>query len=369
MRAHSVAKQLQERITIRENNTEGILNYDIDNAYPQRMIVAVSQSGIATTCLNWYRRFLRGQGFMDELFSSSVVNRKGITANQLLALTAKDLSVMQGFALHVNYNLNLEISEVNFMPFERTRLPKPDSNEFFGKIAVHKDWARQKSKHVRKEDIEFFDVFNPDPLIISEQIKAAGDISQYKGQILWVSAEFNTYPTAIFDSVLEDIDTDSGIKIFKNRAVGKGFKADHLFIHKGKFENDRDRDEFIESMEDFEGAENAASMLLVEVERDEDIPDIKVLQSPKHDKLFEHTESSIEENIRQVFLTPEVFIKSQPGKLGQTQQLIDSEAFYNKTTQDERMMLSEAFARVFRKFHRGINSTNDFKIKPFTFAS
>lgn len=368
MRAH-VHTKVKERIVIRENKTEGILNYDIDNAYPQRMIAAVSHSGIATTCLKWYHKFLRGQGFMDELFSSSIINRKGITVNGLLGLIAKDFARMQGFALHVNYNLNFEITEVNFMPFERTRLPLPDSNEFFGKIAVHKDWARQKSSRIRKTDIQWFDVFNPNPEIIAAQIEKAGSIQQYKGQILWISTEHNAYPTAIYDAEIEDIETDAGIKIYKNRSVIKGFKADHIFIYKGKFQSDSDRDEFIESMEDFEGADNAASMLLVEIERKEEIPEIIALQAPKNDKLFEHTESSIEENIRQIFLVPEVFIKSTPGKLGQDSQLTQAEDFYNKTTEDERMTIEDAFKKVFTKFHVGINSTLDFTIKPFTFGS
>ena len=328
MQIHYSAK-VRERIVVRVNKTQGILNYDIDNSYPQRMLAAVANSGIATTCIRWYRKFIEGHGFVDEQFASAVINRKGMTMNQLLYLQALNYARLQGFAFHVNYDANFQIAEVNYQPFQDCRLTVPDSEEYVGKIAVYRDWARLTGRNINKRDINLIDVFNSDPEVIQAQVERVGSLQQYKGQILWVSAEYNAYPLAIYDSVLEDIETDSGVKIFKNRGVIKGFKAQHLFVYKGKFENDTDREQFDEKIEEFTGAENSSTMLVVEAEKEEEIPEIKEIKAPRNDKLFEHTEKSIEENIRQQFLIPEVFIRSTPGKLGQDNSLKDAEKFYN----------------------------------------
>lgn len=362
-------KKLKQRIQVKENKTEGVLNYDVDNAYPQRMLAAIAESGIATTCVDWYRRFIQGQGFTDEIFGKAIINPSGLTPGTLLRQVVKDFARMNGFAIHVNYNLNFQISDVSWMPWKRTRLTKPDSNDVVGKIAVHKDWGREHSSRIFKTDIDFIDTFNPDPQIVAIQMEAAGGIDKYKGQILWYSPELNSYPLAVYDPVLEDIETDAGIMTFKNRSVMTGFKASYLFIHKGKFETTRDREKFLDSLGDFETVINTNSMMLVEVEDKEEIPEIIKVDAPKNDKLFELTEKSIEENIRQIFHIPEVFIKSTPGKLGQDSSLQQAEQFYNKDTEDERLIFEEEFERLFKHFRSPINPSLDYSIIPFTFGS
>ena len=366
---HIHQPKIKQRVVIKENRTEGILNYDIDNAYPQRMLSALAHSGIASTCVDWYRRFILGQGFTDEIFGRSTINADGLTPNLLLRLVVKDFARLNGFAIHVNYNMNGAISNVNWMPWTRTRLTKPDDQDLVGKIAVHKDWARERSLLIRKTDIEFINTFNDDPEIVMAQIESAKGIDRYRGQILWFSPEGMNYPLVRFDPVLEDVQTDAGIKVSKNSAVLKGFKANRIFIYKGKFENDQDREDFLDEMEEFDGPENLNSSMLVEVDRKEEIPEIIQIEAPKSDKLFELTERTVQENIRMIYHVPEVFIKSTPGKLGQDGQLEQAEVFYNKDTEDERLIFNEQFKRLFANFMRPINPTGDFSIIPFTFAS
>lgn len=366
---HIHKPKIKNRIVVRENKAEGILNYDIDNAYPQRMLAALAHSGIASTCVDWYRRFILGQGFTDEVFGRSTINADGLTPNLLLRQVVKDFARMNGFAIHVNYNMNAAISSVNWMPWKRTRLTNPDDQDLVGKIAIHKDWAFETGIQLKKSDIDFIDNFNDDPEIVMAQIEAAKGIDKYKGQILWYSPEGMNYPLVRFDPVLEDVHTDAGIKVSKNSAVLKGFKASRFFIYKGEFENDQDRDDFLDEMEEFDGPENLNSTILVESKRKDDIPEVIQIEAPDADKLFELTERTVQENIRQIFHIPEVFIKSTPGKLGQDGQLTQAETFYNKDTEDERLIFNEQFERLFKNFVRPINPTGEYSIIPFTFGS
>lgn len=359
---------IKQRIQVKENKTDGILNYDVDNAYPQRMLSALAHSGKASTCVDWYRRFIIGQGFANENFKDAIINTEGETVNDILRFVTRDFARMNGFAIHVNYDLNANVTDIHWMPWKRTRLTKPDDKDLVGKIAVHKDWARERSTQIRKNDIEFIDNFNSDPEIIMAQIESAKGIDKYKGQILWYSPEGMNYPLVVFDPVLEDVKSDAGVAISRNSAILKGFKADRIFVYKGKFESDDDREDFLDELEEFDGPENVNSTMLVEVKREEEIPEIIQIQTPKHDKMFELSEKVIMSNIRQQFHIPEVFINSTPGSLGQDSQLKQAEVFYNKDTEDERQMFERQFERLFANFARPINETLDFSITPFTFG-
>ena len=65
------------------------------------------------------------------------------------------------------------------------------------KIAVHPDWSgktrKGKALQVKKENIDYIDVFNPQKDVILAQIEAAGGIEYHKGQILWVSMAGKKY--------------------------------------------------------------------------------------------------------------------------------------------------------------------------------
>jgi hypothetical protein len=53
--------QIERRILVRPNQTFGILNYDMDNAYPQRMLELVAGSPTAKDCWNKRAKFIAGK--------------------------------------------------------------------------------------------------------------------------------------------------------------------------------------------------------------------------------------------------------------------------------------------------------------------
>ena len=86
------------------------------------------------------------------------------------------------------------------------RLKMPDFQALdeegnFTKIALHPDWGRRNllSRRWRREDIDFIDLYNPDPEVIEQQVTAAGGWENYKGQIFYYSNEgFWRLPYAYF---------------------------------------------------------------------------------------------------------------------------------------------------------------------------
>src|ERR1700679_411184 len=110
--------QIERRILVRPNQTFGILNYDLDNAYPQRMLELVAGSPTAKDCWNHAAKFPGGDGFEEAPLGGQAVNAKGVTMAKLLKAVATDIVLFTGFGMHVNYSANFKIASVNYVRFD-----------------------------------------------------------------------------------------------------------------------------------------------------------------------------------------------------------------------------------------------------------
>jgi hypothetical protein len=355
---------IKTRIKVSDNTAWDIIKYDTDNAYPQNIIDLVNDSGTAKSCINLYAKYIIGQGFEDEKFNEQIINRKKITNNQLLRKLAYDYARFKGFAVHFNYNANLKISEINYVPYDYCRMVRVDDVGYISQIAIYDDWGKRIKSRIEKKDIKYIDIFNPQPDIIKAQIERDGGILNYKGQIYWYSSEgIGTYPLAPFDAILEDIDTDAQIKVFKFRNVTTSFMANHLLIHKGKFESENEREEFKETLNKFQGAEESAKIMLVEVDHEEQIPELKKVEPIDNDTLYEYTEQSVKSNIIESFGQPSVLLGREiAGKLGMTKEIPEWKLFYSEYTADERAIMSKIFQLINENYQYKI--TDNFNIIP-----
>ncbi len=339
---------IEKSLVVKENTVAGILNYGIDNLYAQRAMRTIAASGTATSCCELFAKFIHGQGFKDDKIGKLIVNRLGQTTNKVLRKLAKDYSRIKGFALHFNYNALLEISEINFVPYEYCRLSVPDDSGYVSKIKVYDNWDRSRSRQINNKKIKEYHVFNPDPAIVLSQIIQAGSIEQYRGQILWFSDDDKEYPASTCDAVLEDVVTDSKIKVFNFRTVTTGFMSGCVFVHKGKFKNDTERNAFIANINSFQGADESNKILVVEIENDEEIPDIKEFPIISNDKLFELMGPTVQKNIVRKFNQPLILLQIEtPGSLGGSKEVKDAQDIYDDFTKHERLMFSEVFGKIF----------------------
>lgn len=139
------------RIKPQVNRYAGVLDYGIDNAYPQRFINVVAGSGTALSCLNTYAKFLKGKGFEDEPLNKVVVNGKGQTLEDILSLVSTDYAYFNKAYVHVSYNGLLKINQLQFVPYEfvrfinESRLP-----EIPLMYAVYDDWTYEKRQNLKK---------------------------------------------------------------------------------------------------------------------------------------------------------------------------------------------------------------------------
>jgi hypothetical protein len=356
--------KIQKRIVRRDDRSLGIINYDIDNAYPQRVVDIVNGSGVAKTCVDIFFKFINGSGFVDAALGSRIVDGGKMTADKLLRRNVKDFAWIGGFAVHFNYDINGNKTTVNAIPFAHCRIAIDDDKNPV-KIAVYPDWNREVKKRIEKKEIDFIDLFNPDPEKVKQEIEIAGGIENYKGQVYYHGADGElVYPLAYYDSELEDVETDSQIKLFKYRNISGSFMASHMFVRYGQSEG-KDKDgedgDLVDGLKSFQGADNFNRIMLIDVDTPEQKPELLPFNHQNNDKLFEYHETSTQNNIRKVFTIPTIFLDAIAGSLGMSKELDEAVTFYNRMTQDERAVIEETYAYLF-----GDIITGSFKIKQLT---
>lgn len=370
--------QIERRITVRPNQTYGILNYDKDNAYPQRMLELVGASPTAKDCWNKRAKFIAGNGFEQADLGKQIINSKGLTLAKLLKAAAGDKALFSGFGIHVNYNANFKIASVNYVKFEDIRMGDTDSPETADKYAVYFDWGRKSWKHVMRSKITFLDRYNPDPGTIKQQVSMAGGWENYKGQLFYFNPEVDDYPLIEADSVWEDFETEAGIKVFNNREVTTGFlPSTMLFMPSRREEADNagpdDSDainqntpsQLEKDLGAFQGTKSSQKIIVIEYEDEASKPEFKPYAIQNNDKLFESTERSVEARIIKGFSIPRELVNPEKSSGlsngGEKKQAIRE---FNDNTAPERLELSETFAEIFSRFHIDINPANNWNIIP-----
>ena len=180
---------IPQRVYKKEYRGLEIVNYGIQNAYPQEADYAISGCSIADSCCDVLSEFTRGNGFADESLNLTVVNSDGQTLFDILKMVSKDYSRFNGYALHFNYNLLGEIVSIHHVPFTYCRLGLPDPETLRSNtIRVWDNWANESIKQNNSQAlIKTYCRYNPTSVL--DEIKACGGIGKYNGQILYWTNE------------------------------------------------------------------------------------------------------------------------------------------------------------------------------------
>lgn len=357
--------------------------YGYDNLYPQNLAHITDASGTACLCLNRYARFIEGYGFDDNILALSKLNNKGDTADDILRSVANDLARFGGFALHVNYNVLCQVSEVSHVPFEDCRLEETDDDGNVAHILIHPDWEQKRTRNgkrlmVNERNIERLNVFNPDPDIVRQQIENVGGIDAYQGQILWVSMNGNViYPTPIYDAAITDISTDEGLGNVKMRNARNNFLVSCMLVTKKGFQkvdkngNVVDDGKLIsdEDFKNFQGDENTGKILMVELENDEDEPKVIGFPTRNFDKEFSATDASVIERIYAQF-HQELFHAIRIGKLGFSGKVMqDAYEYYAGEVTIEQRAIERAFKAILSCWKDPVLQNASVKLQPLKYIS
>ncbi len=358
------------RILVRPNTQDGIQNFGEGNVYPQITENAIKASGRATQCTNIFGRFVRGKGFALP-FANVIVNRRGLTVDRLHRMMVECYKKHRGFSAHINYNMLGQVTEINPVPFRENRLGEEDEESgTVDLILRHPDWGREIKKTFNRDLLLDYDVYNPDIEAINIQAESAGGFPAWRGQIFWWSANgFGKYPESSIDPVLEDVISDYDTKVFRGNNITTNFLASHIF-EVNEFESEDSRKRFADNLKGFQGAKKTSKILVLENKPGAD-SNVKVhkVDIQKMDDMFEKTEISVKDSIRNIFLIPPVLCSDLvSGKMGTAQEIQDAFAFMNSNTSDDRLIFEEVFSQLFKNWHDPSVIPASFQVAPLSFT-
>lgn len=343
-----------------------IKSYDADNLYPQnvRDIVAGSKTGAG--CLSRYIDYIEGRGIASPLLADFAVNLNGEKLSDLHALVAADLATLDGFAIHVNYNIDGRIVDMHHIPFENVRIVEPDDDGITRKVALHPDWSGRLTRNgkpvrINKTTVDYIDVFNPDPAVVLAQMLEAGGPQYYKGQVLYYSREgYLQYPHAMYHAALTDMSTDEGLSNVLHRNVRCNFLPAGAFVrlrgssaYTGEEVLDADSDDYDEGLIALQGDTEALNIMDITVETKDQMPEFINMRGNNYDKDFTQTCLETKDCIYAAF-GQEGWLAIRNGKVGFSGTLVaDVKRDYADRCVKTQKALSRAYVSVLTNWVEG----------------
>jgi|GEM_PF-184408 len=362
--------------------SKGIKGYGRDNDYPQKVLEIINSSGTGRLCMDIYVKFVEGAGFTDLTLSETVVNSTGERTNSLRRKFSKDLKSFNGFACLVKYNFQALPSEYFNIPFEQCRLEIKSSGDYTGRVAVHPDWTGQMGRFFNNRDIKYFDKF--DPSKVMDQMIEAGGPENYPGQIMYFTADGDwEYPISPFDPIITDMLTEESCSTIKYRNAKNNFLPAGILVRKGikprtlpdgsKDPHDpynREQEESLANIKKMQGDQNALKLWIIDIDSDEEMPELIPFDITNLDKEYDYTEKSVQQNIASMFLIPPVLrgiaaTNSLGGGFG-ADVITNAYNFMNSITSNERLMIETAFKDLFQMYQVKFA---EYTIKPLTYIT
>ncbi len=351
------------------NKQLGVIFNGEDNLYPVLVENLIKASPTSSQCCEIYGSFLEGSGFTAEIIEEPTDNLlESRDPNDLLSDVVAEAKAHQGIWIQVGYNAAYQKTEFNVVPNEFCLLGKKDSENYSGKVIVNPDgWDRLADK----KKIKVFDVYNPRPEVIQEQVERDGGWHNYKGQILYfkLSNTKGTYAESLIENCYMHADTEASLGLHYNRTVRKGFKDAWVIRHK-KFDSEQKQRAFEGNVKTVYGNEKTGSVLMVQDDFNSEAGEeskfkFDFLEDKTKSDKYKHFEESSANFIRKAFKNiPPQIVDFVQGKLGNTSgdDLRAAESLYNKSTAKDRKKLERLFAELYRNYHIEINPSKDWSI-------
>lgn len=207
-------------VTITENKSKGIINYDTDNLLPQRIIRQVGESKTATACIEALNQYSFADGLVNEILGKEKANRNQ-TFNQLIEEAIPYATMNYGVALHVKRNGLGDVIEVSVLAFENIRVA--DNGNYIYNPTYSLDCKCDSLKDVEYPKFKGAKV-SPEELKLIINYK--NDKGEPLGEILYHFKKKpgqRTYPIAPFYSAISDIDADAENSKFELESTNNGF--------------------------------------------------------------------------------------------------------------------------------------------------
>jgi hypothetical protein len=366
-----------DRMPTFHSGAQDIYLYGFDNNYPRKIVQSSDRSSALVTAKNKQAQFVQGLGFPGATANdvkndtAIVINEKGQTAYDLLKFCAEQKSNIN-IAIHVNYNALGEAVEFNLIQYDFVRRKIKKKKDKFvkyiitniwhlendytqygyaAKIMSFNKWVEDKETEIDFLALEVFD-YNPDPIVVREQIELSGGIEDYPGQIFYMKRTEDIYQKAVYDSVADDFQFLSECKLASLSNIQNGYSAGGIFKHFGNLTGTKELEELKGKLKNTTGAKNTGRIVAVEILQNADgnIPTnlFEPTQMQNIDKLYEQQKKDAKESIKQLYSQPSALIGEDTTGNFATQKMQETFNFYNSVTEPLRQELEIELTTLFK---------------------
>jgi hypothetical protein len=313
-----------------------IIPYDRDNLYPNKIKSIAQRSGTTMSAIGTLSAFISGEGFngMDK-----IINRERQTLWDILRHVSYSRAMFKGFALHFNYNVLGQITEINPINFEFVRISKDLIH-----YTVNPDWYRRNR---RREEIEY-NPFNPANVL--QEIQECGGIGNYKGQLYyWIPNKSDYYTVCNWDEVLDDAQFEAEAKLYSLSSVQNDYSLAGIVSYPKNLVSQEDVDETKAELQQDKGSGNAGGIRVVSAMPSENLTNWKwftPISRNNIDNLHTNQVERAKFNIYAAFRQPPILNGVATSGMFNQESFMDAFDYYNAQTETERKEVERELNKI-----------------------
>ena len=357
---------VQRPYTDIKDTTKNIIMWGEANDEPLRIVDTVNGSITGRACIDTIKKYVYGMGLNigtgDEPFKIG-----GKNVNRLHSELSSQVAKLRGVAIWLGREPDGTIISLKKIPFENCRLGLPDDDGVTKKVFYNPYYGTSEYK---EEDTIEYDLFEPDPEKMAEQIRSNG--SEWRGSIYYssITDEFNPfYPSPPWWCSIRKkgggkkwMEIEQSIGDFHAHNIGKGFLQQVLMKIVGdpdapipkdqdKYNNNESyttvREEFDQYLNDtFAGPEGDKLMALWSRVR-EDFPEMQAFPASTNHELFQTLQRLTTENILIATQVPPVLAGVKVSGTLSKDDIENSVKIMRSMVEDEQSFLEDIYNELF----------------------
>jgi hypothetical protein len=352
-----------------EEKSKGYIAFGKDNLYPEYLVGLKRKSPKHSAILKRKADMIAAKGWiLTNLNKEFVENKFGEDTLDIIAYKcAYDLVIYGGFALNIVWSIDkTTIAKIEYVDFRKIRIsieeiPKEKLKGIFKPADLDYYWYSDDWSNTRKCQPQLVQAF-------SEKYRGqmSDDVQQGSPNQLYYFLEYEPgcdyYTLPDYISGVDYIELDGEIAQYHLQNVKNGFAPSYI-INFNTVPTDDEMDTLYRDMEkQYAGSANAGRVILTFSDGKDRAPDIHKVDLNDSDERYKELHDQIKENIFVVHSCSEAILGiSTPGKLGGTQEVINSYTIFKSEVIEPKQKEVEY---VFNKFSR-INKAGEMKLENY----
>ena len=316
--------------------------YGEDNNYPSYLVGLMNTSSKHNSLLTKKVNMAVGGGFKDnpalEEFFNNVEGSENL--NDIVFKIGWDLFLYGGYSLAVTWSKDkTKIVRVKYIPFDKVRIAADDEDN----SRIVKGTEKGKSYFLISGDWQQYrkDKYKPDLIasfngVYYEDATELIYHTEYRAGV-----DYYTHPSYI--SSIDWIELDREIANFHLSSVHNGFTPSMIISFKGGIPSEEERKQVKKNLEkQYAGTDNASSVFVTFSENGDTAPEFIPINLNASDDRFIQLEEQIQQNIIVGHgASPIVAGIAVAGKLGASNEVIESEQIFQRNVIDKRQKAIE----------------------------